>query len=254
MIANLEAAEETLQLGLEKLKQRCDAAARWLQRLDDPTIGFSDPSFTDHVNTDPMLAATQAAQRAMGKHLRPAATDDGGRRKVYARLTAIWSLQSKSADEVLVFWDRIKFEAHDITGAPTIEKKANAWDEMENAVEQFVTSLGEQTSDARTPKFLFISQLTDQGYQEALSKAIPIARENAAKLAQAEGKQLDSISYLSGGLTFVDSHLPEAMMQRQSCLSLLANSSYDLQHNETASDNADPVRFDVQVHVSYHMK
>jgi hypothetical protein len=168
-------------------------------------------------------------------------------------LTAIWDVAAMSAEEILVLVDRLRFEVADDTTEETDgPDPLPPWASPEEQMQAMVTQMQEPPADDDTPQFVFISRLSDEQRERALSEAMNRARQNAERLARAAGLNLGTpqmLHHMASG--FMDTSRPDKMMDRQRCLGLLAGSSYDLGEHEIVSDDLRAAEFTISVNVSY---
>lgn len=133
-----KAAEATLELGLAKLKEQREAAAQWLKRLGAVRVEFGEPHFADQAEMD-YLARTQArAAKSLKKRLAKTSSPERGS-DVRVVLTAIWDIDSMSAEETLTLLDRLRFEVAEDAGAPENAEESPSWVSPEEQFRQITS-------------------------------------------------------------------------------------------------------------------
>jgi hypothetical protein len=253
MTVPLRAAEATLELALAKLNQQRQAACQWLERLGAVRIEFGEPHFAEQEDSDPASPMKAAAAQAAGRRPAQVSRSDG-KKDVILGLTAMWEVASKSAEAILVFMDRLQFEAADIAGEAESGEELPKWPTPEERMQELIANLGKRNVDSRAPRFLFISQLSEERLEQAMMEAFSVARRNAERLARAAGKQIGDLLHLTRGAQAAEFARHDRLIQQQRCLAMLAGSSYHLKENEIVSDDPRSVEFAVNVHVSYQIE
>jgi hypothetical protein len=249
----LSATEATLELGLAKLKKQCDAASRWLQRLDAVRVEFGEPHFADQADTGPLKQMRAATARALGQ--RSAKTASGeSKRDVNMVLTATWDISSMSAEVTLVFVDRLRFEATDDADAAEPAEERQPWATPEERLHEMMAPILEPPAVDRTPQFLFIARLGEEQLEKASAEAFARARGNAERFARAVGMGLAGFGYLRVGVGDLESSRTNKLMQRQRCEALLAGCTYEAGENEIVSDDPRSAEFTVRVDVHYYLE
>lgn len=253
MTIPLRASEATLELGLAKLKKRCEATAGWLRRLNAVRVEFGEPYFADQATPkDPVRAMRAATARAMGKPAKP--PSDESRRKLGVTVTATWDIAALSAEQTLVFVDQLRFEATPDPDPAETADPAPTWTTPEEQMQQLMAQMAGPPEEEVAPQILFVTRLTDEQMERAYAEAVGKARAGAERLARAAGRRLGELGMLNvtaGGMA-VDR--PDRLMERQRCMPLLADSTYQLGEHETVSDDPRSSDYTVAAHVSYHLE
>jgi hypothetical protein len=248
----LHAAEATLELGLARLKKQCEAASRWLKRLEAVRVEFGEPHFAGRNDADPLQPMRAAAARALGQ--RPAQNPPGDRpRELLVVLTAMWRISEMSAEETLVFMDRLQFEAADGEAAEPADEP-QPWASPQEQLHEILARMGQPSAADRAPQFLFISELGEEQWAKAFEEAFTQARLKAERQARALGRRLGRLGHVSQGVNLVDGARTDLVMRRQRCMGLLAGASYSLSGNDIVSDDPRCVDFAVKVDAHYALE
>jgi hypothetical protein len=253
MTIPLHAAEATLELGLTSLKKQCEAASRWLTRLDAIRVEFGEPHFADQAGKDPLNPMRAAAARTLGQ---PAAKDPSSERKrdVNVILTAIWDISAMSAEEILVFVDRLQFEAATDADAAEPAEETQQWQTPEEQFRGFMAQMAQPPTEDRAPQFLFIARLSEEQWTKASAAAFTLARQNAERLARTAGMHLGKLGHIHYGTVGPPMGRTDKIMSQQRCGAILARSSYEVRENEIISDYPQSAEFTVTMHVQYQME
>jgi hypothetical protein len=249
----LHAAEATLELGLTRLKKQCEAASQWLKRLDALRVEFGEPHFAGQADTDPLKQMRAATALALGQ---ATAKKPSGERKrdVNVVLTALWDIAAMSAEQTLVFVDRLQFEAAPDAGAAEPAEETQPWATPEEQVHRFMAHIAQPPADDRAPQFLFIAQLSEEQLAKASAEAFTLARQNAERLARTVGMRLGKLGFVHYGVGAPEITRADKLLQRQRCGALLAGTSYDLGEHEIVSDHPQSAEFTVKVDVHYQLE
>jgi hypothetical protein len=251
MKVRLRANEPTLELGLAKLKVQTNAASQWLARLGAGSVTIGEPHFDEHVEQDPVTKMRTVTASNVGKQL-GGAGPDSDEHGVNVVVTALWQVASKSAEEILVLLDRLRFEASDDDNAPEAADESPTWTSPEEQFRGIMSQMFQPPSVDRRPKFLFIARLEAERLEASLEEAFSRACANSEQLARAAGLRLGRLSPVNYGHARVAEGRPDKMMERQRCAALLAGTTYDLGDYDVVSDDPRPAEFTVSVNV-HHM-
>lgn len=252
MKMTLRASEATLALALTKLNKLSAASTDWLNRLKASPVEFGEPSFTNEADADP-VAQVQARARRMMQQNAPKQPSKSGKCEVCRVVTALWDIESMSAEEILVFVDRLQFELS--SEAESNESAENpSWVSQEEQFANFISSMQAPPLPDDRPQFLYISRLTVEEREKALAKALGFAYAKAETLARAAGWKLGPLSMLSEQSGDYSLGRTDRMMNRQRCGAMLAGSSYDLKENDMVSDNPRSMEFVVVVHTHHTLE
>ncbi len=252
----LYAVEATLELGLKKLRQKGEAASRWLERLNAAEIRLGEPFFMEMANhKDPMQRAQQMAARAMGRRV-PKRSSSVRKSEVNMVLTAVWDIASLSAEQTLVLLDRLRFEVGD---AEDVDAEAVAendrWPMPEDLLQEMVEQFNQSSENERSPEFLFITRLDDDRREQAIAEAFTQAQAQAEFFAQAVGRRLVHEPHLiQWGVDIRAFHRPDRMQNRHRLGALLSECSYDLDENEVVSDDPRSAEFPIRIGASYYLE
>jgi hypothetical protein len=249
MLARVRAAEATLELGLAEVKQRCADAIQRLKRLGATWVEAGEPHEDDLANPDPM-ARMQAAARQAARQLRPGDAPLPKRHGVNVMLTATWDIAERSADEVLLLIDRLRFDAAADADLPDPPVKQSPRSEPEEQLQAIMAQVTEPPPEDRSPKFLYVARPTEQQLAQAAAEACEVARQRAGHIALASGHrlgELTSLMYMPAG---ADSRA-DRLMEQQRCAALLAAGSYDLREGEVVSEDPRSAAVTVSIHTTY---
>jgi hypothetical protein len=170
-------------------------------------------------------------------------------------LTAIWDIAALSAEELLVFVDRLRYEAaEDDPPAAEPAEEPTEWSSPEDILRYSMTQVWGQGAESREPQFLFIARLSEEQLATASAEAFALARRNAENLARAMGMRVAQVSYVNFGVGDTEPSRTDLMMARQRSWSLLAGCSYTPGENEMISDDPRSAEFRVRADVSYHLE
>jgi hypothetical protein len=249
----LHAAEATLELGLTRLKKQCEAASRWLTRLNAIRVEFGEPHFAGQADMDPLKQMRAATGLALGQRAAKSPSSER-KRDVNVVLTAMWDIAAMSAEETLVFVDRLQFEAATDAGAAEPAEESPRWATPEEQAHRFMPPIGEPPTEDRAPQFLFIAQLGEEQLAKVSAEAFALARQNAERLARTVGMRLGKLGFVHYGVGGPEIGRTDKLLNRQRCGALLAGSSYDLGENEIVSDHPQSADFTVKVDVQYQLE
>jgi len=245
MILRLRAAEQTLELGLAKLKKQCDFSTQWLKRLNAISVDFGEPHFDDQVVKDPLARARAAAVK------KPPAKDGPTLRGVNVVLTAVWEITTLSTEKILVLVDQLRLEATDDLGSTETPAEPPTWSTPEEQIRGIMAQFQQPPEDDRAPQFLFIARLTDELVEKAYTEAFSQAQLSAKRLARVAGLSPGNLQLHSIHTNRVAQSRQDQIMDRQRCAALLASGSYDLSENDAVSDIFRLIEFTISVNVSY---
>ena len=260
MKMTLHAAEATLELGLANIKKQCEAASRWLQRLNADQIEFGEPHFAIPFDGDPMRHAKLIAA-ATTRKIEPFGSKSPTaepKRDVHMILTAMWNIDSMSAEETLIFFDRLRFEATTIDATPNespLEPPAFTSPE-EQVCEMIATmaQIAEPPKENLQPQFLFIARLPQEQLVHATHEAISQAREQAEKLAESMEMRLGTLINIHQNYSASISTRTDQVMERQRCGAILAGSSFVPEEHDIISEDPRSAIFRISVMASYCME
>ena len=264
MKVSLKAAEATLELGLARLKKQCESAADWLKRLNAVSVEFGEPYFADQDATDPLKQMGATAAKVLSRRPGRAPAAEPGR-KVIVILTALWDIAALSAEELLVFVDRLHYEAAGDEkaaaeeAAPVAEEhevteENAAWLMSQEMIRQSMAQLAAQHGEGRDPQFLFIARLGEEEVDKATEEALDQARRNAERQARALAMPLGQVGMVMMSFGGPEYDRADQIMQRQRCGALLTGCTYTPSENEIVSDDPRSAEFRVKVDVNYYME
>ena len=191
--------DSTLSLAIERLVARRKATAAWLERLNATEIRFLEPRFPSQAEPSPMDMARMMHQNSGGQA--PAS-------EVAMRFTSLWPVEGMSAEEVLIFVDRILFEASgsdDSDDAPfnpleafgfsgeNIEGEAFG-QQMAEMMKKMQDRMEKQLSPPkRDMNILFLTRLAESDRLNLLSEAIVDATRQGTEIARTVGCRVGDI-------------------------------------------------------------
>ena len=252
MKIRVRAVEATLELGLARLKRQCEAATQWLKRAGAVRVETGDPHFDDQIGLDP-ITKMQAAVAARVR-LPAGGSSQPRERGVNQVITALWDIAAMSAEEILVFLDRLRFEAGVDADSAEGAEEPPPWETPEAQLREILTQIHRPPTNDREPVFLFIARLSEEQQAKATVEAVAQARQNAERLARGAGMRLGTMKSLHFGGFGSAPHRTDKMMDRQRCMALLAGSCYDLAENELISDDPRPAEFTITVNASFALE
>jgi hypothetical protein len=246
MFVRVRAAQATLELGLADLKQRCADAVRRLTLFGATQVETGEPHEDDRADPDPM-ARLQAA--AMARRHRPPDEPLPRQKGVNVTLTATWDIAGRSAEEVLLLIDQLRFDVAADLDAPAPPAEPRASSEPEEQLRTFMAQMTKPPPEDLSPKFLYVVRPTEEQLARAAAEAYGLARRGAERLAIASGRRLGELISLTHGHA-VEAR-PDRLMEQQRCAALLAASSRDLREGEVVSEDSRAVGVTISVHVTH---
>lgn len=231
MLRRVRSAEATLEQGLANVTAQSEDISRRLTRLGATSVAAGAPHEDDLANPDPIArihAATHAFRQPQAGSPLPK------RRGVNVTLTATWDIAARSASEVLLLVDQLRFDAAADVDPPERPVESPAWVDPEAQVQERMAQMTAPPPEDHSPQFLYIARPTDEQYATANAQAYHRACLSAERLAAAAGRRLGGLT----SLMFTNTGLEERadrMLEHQQCQALLGASSYDLQEGEFAS-------------------
>ena len=249
MSGMLQASEATLELALENLHKRSDATLKWLKRLEAQGIEFSEPRFPEQVDPDPM-SSMMTRRITNRKGYEPPESEDDGKKKINVVYTARWPIDKMSSDQVLIFADRLKFEASELADPESAPEEEPVWTPDDDPLQTMMSQMMEPAADAST-RFFFISQLSKEQYQVGLSDALADAQETAETIAKAAGRKIIRIQSIQCSPDTAGQLHMMNRIRRQFEASNLAETSYGQGENEIVSESPKAAVFSVTLTAIY---
>jgi uncharacterized protein YggE len=190
-----------LKDALAALKDRTTKAKTQLASLgvDKESIKVGDPKITEMATSQNQRMQMMMRARRGGQKAQPKNTPSPPI-LVSSQISADWKLSSKTSEELLLFVHPIqeKVKATDIAGLKDAEKLSPEQEEM---LEEAEESYGYSSSDEQkpgTPVFLFVSKISEEERDKAMTEAFAKAKTQATKLAKAAGTNLGGLQSLHG--------------------------------------------------------
>jgi hypothetical protein len=171
---------------------------------------------------------------------------------VNVTVTGTWDIAGRSAEEVLVLVDRLRFEAAAAADPPAPSPEPLPWAGPEEQVRALLAQATEPPPDDRSPTFLYVARPADEQLTRAVAEAYGAARRLAERFARAADRRLGELASLNFGAIGADGRA-DRLMERQRCSALLAASSYVLGEGEVVSDDPRAVEVTVSVHATHHL-
>ncbi len=255
LLGRIHASAPTLELALQNLDQKREAFSRWLKELSAENLEFGEPRFPDQVEPDPMRMSQQIAQQHMRRLSSQSLEDDDGKRSVLAGYTAQWPIGDKSFNEVLVFVDRIQFEASNLQESdeepkePTPSWQTDPMSEMQSVMSEMYTP-----EDGDEAHLLFLSSLTDSQHEEALAEAFRDGCAKADMTARAAGRELDDLKGAHWAGSTLEALQSAHEIQRRTLLPLLAETPFRAGPNQFVRESLRPAEFVVSIHLTFGLK
>ena len=251
MVARVRSAKATLELGLADAKQQAADAARRLARLGATKVWSGEPHTDDHAQADPMARMQPAA---MARHLPPGSVP-ARRRGVNVAVMATWDLAGKSAEEVLLLVDRLRFDAAanvDDPDAAETPGELPPWADPEEHLKQMMARAAEPPPEDCAPKFVYIARPGEDQLVSAMTEAYQSARQKAERLAAAAGKRLGELASIHSSYPATDVR-PDRMMEQQRCRAVLAAGGYQLPEEEALSEDPRAAEIVIAIHVTHNL-
>ncbi len=250
MLRRVRSAEATLEQGLADVKQRCADVGQRLTRLGATRVEAGEPHEDDLANPDPMVRIQAAA---LTRRHRPAEAPLPKRHGVNVTLTATWDIAERSAEDVLLLVDQLRFDAAADADPPERSAELPRWSEPEEQMRGLMAQVTEPPPEDRSPNFLYIARPTEEQLATATTKAYGLARQRAERLATASGRRLGELTVLIFGHAGLRSRA-DRLMEQQRCMALLGASAYDLQEEEVVSIDSRAVEVAVSAHVTHSLE
>ena len=250
MLRRVPSAEATLEQGLTDVRVRSEDISRRLKRLGATSVVAGEPHEDDVANPDPM-ARFQAAAQAF-RH-RPADTPLPKRRGVNVTLTATWDIAARSASEVLLLVDQLRFDAAVDVDPPERRVASPAWEDPEAQMREFMAQMTAPPPDDHAPQFLYIARPTDEQYATATAQAYQLACRRAERTAAATGRRLGALTYLTYANAGIEMRA-DRLLEQQKCQALLGASSYELQEDEVVSTDSRAAVVSISIHLTHALE
>ena len=249
----LHAKEATLELGLLSLQKQSDASGEWLRGLKADRIEFGEASFSLEGDQDPMSQIRAQSHKQIAL-LTGAPQPASREREVHRVVTAIWNIEALSAEQILVFTDRLEFELSLDEPEPETTAPITEWSTPAEQMQSIMAAMEQSGQNDGKPQLIYLSRLSDTDREAAIRQGIVLAREHADRLARAADGRLGRVTYLSENLRDASLTRQSLMLSRQKCMGMLAGSQYELKENEIVSDDPRSVEFFVEVTCHYEVE
>lgn len=198
MVGTVEATDATLQLAVQALEQKQESLSQWLKNLG-AEVAFGEPRFSDQVEPDPMATSRRLMARQMKLASGQAAAEEQEKQPVLVSYTATWRISGMSSPEMLILFDRIRFEAENLSaeGAQDEEDSSNRqFENPELDIQAMMSAMTKEPESAQNT-MLFSSCVTEEQREEALKEAYQDARRKARGMANAAGRELGELQSIS---------------------------------------------------------
>jgi hypothetical protein len=202
MYLELVAKGSSLDEALKKMTQRRESARTQLETLkaDKESINFGDPGLSGAKSPRQRQIEAMVMARMQSRGKKPAKTPSAAPVTVSVLLTAQWSLEAETTEQMLVMAQTLqdKIKAADLAGNKEAEKLSPEEEELAEEAAQMMGSSGEQQTPAGQPYFMFIAKISKEDREKLLSEAFAKAKSQAADLAKAADVELGPLTGLSG--------------------------------------------------------
>ena len=202
MYLELAAKGSNLDEALKKMKDRRESARAQLETLkaDKDAITFGDPSLSSAASPRQRQIEVMLMARMQSRGKKPAKTSIASSVTVRAMLTAQWSLEAETPEQMLVLAQSLqeKVKAADLAGIKDAEKLSPEEEELADEASQMMDQSGEQRTPAGQPYFMFIARLSQADREKLLGEAFAKAKTQAADLAKAADVELGPLTGISG--------------------------------------------------------
>lgn len=247
MLLRIRATAATLELSLENVRQQCMESTQRLMRLGAIQVDAGEPHEDERAETDP-TARIRATLRPRLPRLPDAPLPQ--RPGINVLLTARWNIEAKSAEDVLVLIDQLRFDSAAHVEPAEDPVVAPSWKAGGEDYLSLLSKMHDSPPIDLKPQFLFISRADEVQLSEATARAYQRSKRAAERLAKAAGKQLGELKSLSitGGAA---ESRPDHIISKQQVAAILSASSYDLQPEEHVSDDVRPADVSFSVHATH---
>jgi hypothetical protein len=202
MYLELVAKGSNLDEALKKMKDRRTSARSQLETLkaDKDAIMFGDPSLSSAASPRQRQIEAMLMARMQSRGKKAAKTPIAVPVTVSVLLTAQWSLEAETPEQMLVLVQTLqeKIKAADLAGIKDAEKLSPEEEELAEEESQMMDQSGEQRTPAGQPNFMFIARLRQADREKLLGEAFAKAKMQAADLAKAADVELGPLTGISG--------------------------------------------------------
>jgi uncharacterized protein YggE len=202
MYLELVAKGSNLDEALKKMKDRRTSARAQLETLkaDKDAITFGDPSLSSAASPRQRQIEVMLMARMQSRGKKAAKTPSAAPVTVTELLTAQWSLEAETPEQMLVMAQTLqeKVKAADLAGIKDAEKLSPEEEELADEASQMSDQSGEQRMPAGQPYFMFIARLSQADREKLLGEAFAKAKTQAADLAKAADVELGPLTGISG--------------------------------------------------------
>lgn len=202
MTVEVRAEGKDIKDAVTQLGAAREAARAKLKTLgaDEKSVTFGDPSVGSGGALDPLQRQMQMMQRMMNRGGGTAAKPATGPASVTvsAPLTAEFPLKAADADQLLVTGTELR-EKLEREFAPPGAANPGAdglSPEEQEVLEEMAMDEDEDAAKPGAPTFTFVCRLTDEDQTQAAAEAFGRARDDAARLAKAVGRDLGPVREL----------------------------------------------------------
>ncbi|MGA2798929.1 MAG: SIMPL domain-containing protein [Thermoguttaceae bacterium] len=202
MYLELVAKGSSLDEALKKMKDRRESARAQLETLkaDKDAITFGDPSLSGAASPRQRQIEIMLMARMQSRGKKAAKTPSAAPVTVSVLLTAQWSLEAETPEQMLLLAQSLqeKIKAADLAGIKDAEKLSPEEEELADEASQMIDQSGEQRTPAGQPYFMFIARLSQADREKLLGEAFAKAKTQAADLAKAADVELGPLTGISG--------------------------------------------------------
>jgi uncharacterized protein YggE len=266
MSVELSGKGKTVQEALSRLKDRREVALLKVEGLkaDKDSIEISPPQISaaalqQRQQFEQMLQQRMRVGGRLGKQVKLPETVT-----VSATLTVEWPLSADSPEQLLSSSSELQkaVTEADLAGLKEPQKLSPEEQEFAEEMQEMASQyggFGESETKPGEAKFVFVARISQEDRQQAMAEAFTKARDSAALLAAAAGRQLGELVNIDGGgmgggdptNDFYYGESSYYMMERmRRSLGALGRTA----EGESVAPIAGPVDFVFNVHATFHLK
>ncbi len=255
LLGKIHTSAPTLELAIQKLDKKQAAFIRWLRELSAEELKFGEPRLPEHTPPDSVQLARQMYRKTLCSDSDPSQESYQQKRTAVVNFSARWPIEGMSSRELLIFLDRIEYEAAELQEAKDERKPRLPWEvDPVNCVQSAAAQLLEPAEERDEISFLYLASLSEAQREKALSEAICDARSKAAMLARSTGDELGDlhISYLSTSKDDAGIFLEE--VYRNNRLPVLRETPFQVEPHELVQETPRIAQFNFSVHMRFGLK
>ncbi|MGE0608409.1 MAG: SIMPL domain-containing protein [Pirellulales bacterium] len=258
MHVRISANGKNVREALEKLQARRESVRDKLKDLavEEDSIEFSEPSINATMSDRQRQMEALMRQRSGKTKKKPG--DDAPRPVMLAQtLQAEWKLGSENSEELLVLAHELQeaIKEADVAGAKEAEPLSPEEEELAEEMSGLYSEYsGSDEPSPGTAAFSFVCKISDEERGQATAEAFEKARDEAARLAAAAGKQLGELRLLRGDSAGGDYESYGEYQYSRDMMLALARQRARADNMEAIGAQPGKVSFQVQVSASFSLK